>query len=73
MEKGDKFHDHHRDFMTAKRSTFRMGGMKQDVQPGSDSVASRRAGMSPSSSLLFVLHVHGVVTEGSMLTQVHDG
>ena len=49
------------------------GGMKQDVQPGSDSVSSRRAGMSPSSSLMFVLHIHGVITEGAIRTQVHDG
>ena len=34
-----------------------------DDQPGSDGVASWRAGMSPSSSLLLVLHVRGGATE----------
>ena len=35
-------------------------------------VASHRVGMSPSSSPLFVLHVHRVVNGGVMQTQVHD-
>ena len=40
--------------------------MEPDAQPESDSAASWRAGMSPSSSLLLALHVRGGVTEVAM-------
>ena len=37
--------------------------MEPEVQPESDDMMSWSTGMSPSSSLMFVLHVRGVVIE----------
>ena len=47
--------------------------MEPDTQPESDSVASWRAGMSPSSSLLLALHGCGGVTEVDMQLNIIDG
>ena len=42
------------------------GQIEPDAQPGSDGAESWHDGMSPSSSLLLVLHVRGGVTEVAM-------